>query len=163
MRGLRLMILGGGLFALSIVGSIAAEREPTYFGILFRGPTGIRPIPVLKWAKTPSLKQVEAAMPAGADSAGRTQWSCAVSDDGHLHDCLLNAEWPEHRGFGDAARSLLPLFQLSDETVRTALQTNAGAYFQIELYNAAYDTNEIPGDCPVPFCNPVIPPPPPPK
>jgi hypothetical protein len=160
MRGLRSMALGAGLFAALIAADANAAGGQTYFGSLYPEPPGIRPPPYLKWVASPNLKQVEAAMPETAKNAGRTQWSCAIADDGLLHDCHLNAEWPEREGVGEAARSLLPFFRLSDETVRYARLNNAEALFEIDLYNETYDrSTEIVKNCPEPFCVPMEMPP----
>jgi hypothetical protein len=160
MRIFSRVVLAGGLLAALIATEAKAAHEPRYGGILFPQPPGPAGAQRLIWNATPNLKQVEAAMPAQAESAGRTEWRCTIASDGYLHDCRLTAEWPEHQGFGEAARSLLSRFRLSDETVRSSRHNNAAAVFEIDLYNDTYDRiDEIPGDCPVPFCNPVLPPP----
>ena len=65
------------------------------------------------WLKTPTLAQVAGAFPtiAGAET-GRVVLICGATSDGRLNDCQVILETPTGRGFGDAAKSLAPDFQL---------------------------------------------------
>jgi hypothetical protein len=66
------------------------------------------------WTKTPSLAQVRAAWPANAKEAksGQVALRCVFTRAGGLGDCQTISELPAGRGFGKAARSLIPFFSV---------------------------------------------------
>ena len=71
---------------LALVGS-PARGDPkldastySFTGILFPSPEGHPFGYGIDWVAKPTLAQVEAAPPADAKNAGRTQWSCAIGE-----------------------------------------------------------------------------------
>lgn len=72
-------------------------------------PTGSVIDPV--WVEAPTPEQIRAARPAGTEEVyGRATVQCRLSDEGRPRDCNVLYERPFNRGFGDAARTLAPLF-----------------------------------------------------
>ena len=72
------------------------------------------------WAKAPSEAQLAAAWPVQAkpDTAfGHVVLACQFNKSGDLSGCLSDAETPKGQGFGQAARSLAPLFHMDPAVV----------------------------------------------
>lgn len=70
---------------------------------------------VSKWASTPTPDEVAASYPAEAHQlriGGETELICGHDREGRLKDCKVQYEVPKGRGFGAAALSLAPKFQL---------------------------------------------------
>ncbi|CAN5300762.1 hypothetical protein BH10PSE4_BH10PSE4_27480 [soil metagenome] len=66
------------------------------------------------WESTPTAAQVRAAWPANAKdaSAGQVALRCELAKTGMLTGCDVISEIPAGRGFGKAARSLVPAFKV---------------------------------------------------
>lgn len=67
------------------------------------------------WIRRPDGTDIAAAYPAAAQStgkSGRATLVCTVSDQGKLTDCDVTNETPTGWGFGTAALSLAPKFQM---------------------------------------------------
>ncbi|MGR4865342.1 TonB family protein [Caulobacter sp. LARHSG274] len=66
------------------------------------------------WVSAPTAAQVRAAWPAGAKDAksGQAALRCELASDGGLKACQTISEIPAGRGFGKAARSLVPYFKV---------------------------------------------------
>ena len=66
------------------------------------------------WETTPTAEQVRAAWPANAKDAGAGQVAlrCELDKTGALTGCDVISEIPSNRGFGKAARSLVPDFKV---------------------------------------------------
>lgn len=84
------------------------------------------------WLRQPDGTDLIRAMPLDAlrsspPTPGRVVLDCYVEGDGRLIDCSVMTEEPAGMGFGDAALSLAPMFQLNrevqalDESSRIAL------------------------------------------
>ncbi len=66
------------------------------------------------WVSAPSFADVAKAYPArAAGASGRVSLRCDVTRKGGLNDCDMLLEDPPGKGFGAAARSLVPLFRLA--------------------------------------------------
>ncbi|KRA61856.1 hypothetical protein ASD79_07055 [Caulobacter sp. Root655] len=67
------------------------------------------------WTSTPSSTQVRAAWPADAKGAttGQVALRCELNKAGGLTSCEVLSEIPAGKGFGKAARSLAPAFQVA--------------------------------------------------
>lgn len=141
---------GASAAASQTVQSFAAPFS--YGGVLVPRPKHSPASHGVRWAATPTRIQVVGAMPSDVASAGRTLWSCAIQGDGHLGDCQLKASWPTAEGFGRAARSLIPFFQLSNETVGAASLHNSRVVFEIDVFSDLMSVKAIPGQCPAVFC-----------
>ncbi len=77
-------------------------------------------LPSVPWDRAPTAAQLTAAYPRQAGSgggSGHVVLACAFSKAGDLKDCKTEVEEPELRGFGAAAKSLLPSFHLDPADV----------------------------------------------
>lgn len=63
------------------------------------------------WVKAPSRADVDAVYPPRADVEGLVTLDCALTETGALKNCVVAAESPRTKGFGQAAKSLAPKFQ----------------------------------------------------
>ena len=74
----------------------------------------------LKWAKAPWPGEALQAYPRAAhrDQDGIVQLSCNPTRKGVLEACSILSETPAGQGFGEAALSLAPKFQLSKESMK---------------------------------------------
>ncbi len=79
------------------------------------------PLPALaqsQWQREPSAEDFAAKYPAQAKQAGiggAAAIRCRAKADGNLDRCILLTEEPKGQGFGAAALSLAPLFQLTPQ------------------------------------------------
>jgi TonB family protein len=95
------------------------------------GPAGegLRIVSDYLWESAPSFSDLTAAYPKGAKTKalqGHVVLRCGLKDDGRLKDCDIITERPEHEGFGQAAKSLAPLFKavpLPGDTKRSVLSS----------------------------------------
>ena len=101
------MIASAAAAALLAAGSAAAQA----------------PQPVITnpdWVKKPSADDLAAVWPAEARARGidgRAVIACEVSEEGTLRKCVVASETPPGSGYGFAALSLAPQFQMRPKTV----------------------------------------------
>lgn len=69
------------------------------------------------WERKPSPDEFSNFYPAGANSTGVASISCSVTDVGRLTNCVVLNEFPEHKGFGQAALRIASLFKMKPKTV----------------------------------------------
>ena len=136
----------------------AREQRGAFPGVYARLASGSDfPLGVV-WTAWPTAMQVARSLPAGAASAGRTEWRCRLTSHGRLTACRLQAEWPQGQGFARAARPLLARFVARPPGPRMA-PGDQEVIFEVSLETPALRAEDIPGACPPPFCTAVIPPP----
>lgn len=82
-------------------------------GAAQRPPASNEDLP--RWTRTPTAEEVAAAYPAApkaANLAGSGTAECTVGAAGELTDCVAVSEMPAGSGFGAAAVSIAPRFQM---------------------------------------------------
>lgn len=107
----RAIAIGMGGAWLLVVGAVEAQAPAAP-----DGPVITRP----NWVKRPNGADLAAVFPAEArrkGQDGRATISCKVTVEGTLARCQVVQETPAGSGYGFAALSLAPLFQMTPETV----------------------------------------------
>ena len=133
------------------------EPSASFPGIYVPLAPGAKFPTAVVWTVSPSEAEVERRMPKGAASAGRTEWGCHLTKGGHLTRCRLHAEWPQGEGFAEAARPLLSRFVAMHSGPQTA-PSDDEVIFEVPIETPVLRAEDIPGECPPPFCTAVIPP-----
>ena len=103
-------------------------------------------LPSVPWDRAPTAAQLTAAYPRQAGSgpaSGHVVLACAFSKVGDLKDCKTEVEEPELRGFGAAAKSLLPLFHLDPADVVDADITKIHVNLAIHFTPGGPDPNRM--------------------
>ncbi len=117
------------------------------------GPPAQKPVgeefyllPNVPWDRAPTAAQLTAAYPRQAGSgggSGHVVLACAFSKAGDLKDCKTEVEEPELRGFGAAAKSLLPSFHLDPADIVDADITKIHVNLAIHFTPGGHDPNRM--------------------
>ena len=92
------------------------------------------------WSKTPSQAEMTAAYPPEAlkaNLAGSAIAECTVAATGALADCVIAGESPANAGFGAAALSLSPRFQMPPKSPSGAATAGRTVRFPMRWLNTA--------------------------
>jgi len=146
-------------FALFATNAIAQTGTPSDFnaGLVPVAPNGPE---LVGWRTVPSPAQISEVFPADATYSGYTLWECQILVDGRLSDCALQTQWPPNdERYKVAAEKLLPIFRIDSHAIELAAREHKRVLFDLPVYREGSKTFP-PGECPPPFCVPVLPPPP---
>ena len=125
------------LAASAASGAWAAEPEPSV-SQPFPAPKRAAVITNPDWEHKPGPEDFSKYYPTGVDSTGVVIISCSVTDIGRLANCVVLSEFPEHKGFGEAALKISHFFQMKPKTIDG--QPVAGGTFSTRIqftYGAA--------------------------
>jgi TonB family protein len=112
--------------------------------LLLQGAAPSRPPPsntdLPAWSKTPSQAEMTAAYPAQAmalNLAGSAMVECTVGGAGELKDCAVSGESIPNFGFGAAALTLAPKFQIPTKAPSGATMVGRTVQFPMRWLNSA--------------------------
>ena len=92
------------------------------------------------WSRVPSAEEMARAYPQTASTAnlaGSATLECTVGPTGELVDCVVANEAPAALGFGDAALSVAPRFQMPTKSPSGASTVGRTVQFPIRWLNPA--------------------------